>query len=187
MANVGISSEEGRIVEDERVIGMINIAYITASAISGIASFQGKTRGIQRWWSALSLGLLSLGLLRAAQAGIWIDSYLQQWLRLFGWYEDRRYLQVAAIIVFAVCLLFGFMSAPAVAKRERLLFATVAFYALMIFGAIRASSLHWSDAVLGQQIGRISLSHVMQAVLLIGILGACVLELRSADRPQSAV
>ena len=153
----------------------MDIAYF---ASSGVAAVAGSTsRNSKRWWFALSLGLMALGLLRLAEASLWIDSYLQQALYTLAWYAHRRLLQVVAIVLFAIGL-FAVLSRLRLTSNEPALrTAFGAFYALAVLVAIRMSSLHWTDAILTDQLGWLPLAHVAQLLLLMVIASAAVFEL----------
>ena len=157
---------------------IINAAYIVTGAIAAFASLSSRTQRDACWWLILSIGLLALALFRIAEAGVWVDDYLRHGLHVIGWYDHRRPLQVICIGAFALGLILA-RSRLSVIDRSSLVFATGTFCVLVVFAAIRSSSLHWTDAVLGESVGSVTLSHAIQVLLLLAISAAAFVDLRS--------
>jgi hypothetical protein len=121
------------------------------------------------------MGLLALGQLRIAQAGLWMEDYLQGGLRAMGWYDHRRPLQVACIMAFAVSFWTVLRRAP-LRPITGLTFAIGSFYMLVVLTAIRTSSLHWTDAFLRQHLGSLTFSEALQ-LLLVTVISATTVRL----------
>jgi hypothetical protein len=169
-------------VARERVIGIINIAYLATSAIAAFTSLNSKERSGALWWLVLSVGLLILGLFRIAEAGVWLDDYLREGLAVTGLYAHRRLLQITCILAFAVGLAVACRQLPALNTRSALTVAICTVCALAVFAVIRSSSLHWSDEVLGQRLWTVTLSHATQIILLVATLVAAFLDFYSVRR-----
>ena len=153
---------------------IIDFAYLATSAIAAAAGLSCRNRGDENWWLVLGIGVLGLGLLRSAQAGLWLDQHLEREVHAMGWYAYRRPLQVTCIVAFALGLLIILAQLAKGRTRASVAFAICAFYALAVFAAIRLSSLHWTDALLSRQAGSVTLSHATQLVLLVTISAAAL-------------
>lgn len=150
---------------ENSVTGIINGAYFVSCAIAAAASLNSRSRSGAGSWLTVSIGLAVLGLLRVAEAGVWTDDYLRNGLFELGWYGYRRVIQMVCIAAFAL-LLFAIL-ARLPARRSTITLALLGFSGLSVFAAVRSSSLHWSDAVLSEQLGPIMVSHAIQFVLLL--------------------
>lgn len=149
------------------MVDFIDAAYLVTGSVGACTSLKSTDRGTAAVWLLISVGVIGLGLLRISEAGVWTDDYLRSGLYAVGWYAERRAIQVACIVVFAFAMFFALRSLGPVAKRTSVIIAVFAFYTLAVLAAVRASSLHWSDAVLGEQVGSVMLSHAAQAILLL--------------------
>lgn len=165
------------------MVGVVDIAYLLSCPIAALAGLKTNSRHSRPWWFAISLGVLSLELLRLAEASLWLDSYLQKSLHILAWYDQRRSLQVLAIVAFALALLIGLRSLRVGPDEFPLRGAIGAYYVLVVVVAIRLSSLHWTDAVLQRPVGTLSLSHAVQLMLLMLISGAALMDL-AAKKPN---
>jgi hypothetical protein len=165
-----------------RVSGAVDIAYVVCCLITAFAALTSGSRRRAFWWLVISLGVLSLVLLRLADASVWLDSYFQKALYIFAWYAERRLLQVLAIVIVAVTLFILLRHLSVGSDDVTLRTAIGAFYLLAVLAAVRVSSLHWTDAVLQEQLGTLTLSHVAQLVFLIFISGAALFELARGRR-----
>jgi hypothetical protein len=161
------------------MVDAINSIYLASSVLAACASLSSRLRVAACSWLVLSTGLLILGLLRMDQAGVWADDYLRRMLDMLGWYAYRRPLQVSCIAVVTLGLITGLKWLPAKGTRVPLTSAICAFCGLAVFAAVRSSSLHWSDEVLGELVGPLTLSHFVQIVLLIATSAAALFDLCS--------
>lgn len=161
---------------------MIDSAYLATSLIAALTSLTSKSGRDAGSWLALSIGLCVLGVLRIADAGVWTDDYLRSGLIDLGWYDHRRPIQIACIASFAVALV------PVLRLLSRgrppLIVGTSAFYGLALLAAAKFSSLHWTDAVLGEEIGSVTLSHATQIVLLLVTAVAALTDWYTATKRQ---
>ena len=121
-------------------------------SIAAFADLKGTAENRTGCWLALSLGVLALGLLRIDHVGLRVDYYLEQSLHGLGWYEQRRLLQIIGIAVFAVLSFVALRRRRLVFKNAASNTALGAFYVLAMLGAIRLSSLHWTDEILARQL-----------------------------------
>jgi len=152
------------------VADILSIAYLTTAAASALASLRCPSLRTAGWWLVLAIGVELVGLLRAAEAALWIDGYVQHRMRAAGWYDYRRPLQLVCILLFAGCLLLLFRRLPFTGKNRPLAFGTGSFICLLMFAFIRFSSLHWADSLLGEHLGSTTFSHSAQFILLTVIL-----------------
>jgi hypothetical protein len=151
------------------VLDLVNTGYLMSSAVAASAGLSTASRTNRRFWLGLSVGLLVFGLLRIARAGLFLDYYLELELRVLGWYDHRRPLQIGCLFLFCAALFVTLARLRGALEKRSLTTAISAFYLLAVYTAIRASSLHWSDAMLQHQIGPVALGHGTQSVLLVTI------------------
>jgi len=170
------------------VADILNIAYLATAAVSAVAGLGRHTFRTAGWWLSLGGGVAFVGLLRAAEAGLWIDGFVQHRIRAIGWYDYRRPLQVGCILLFATCLLVLFKRLPFIRRNRPLALGTCAFVCLMILAFIRFSSLHWTDSLLDQHLGSITISHSGQfSLLALLAIAACLqLSCRNVEKRDAA-
>jgi uncharacterized membrane protein YvlD (DUF360 family) len=164
------------------VVTVLSGAYLATSILAACASLNSGDRKTALLWLVVSLGVLSLGVLRIANAALWADDYLRNGLHVIGWYDERRPLQILFIAAFAIAILAILGRLRVTIRRGPLTVATCGFFALTIFAAIRSSSFHWSDAILARHVGLITLSHATQTALLAATSAAAVFDLFFLDR-----
>lgn len=167
------------------MIAVISAIYLGSSALTACASLRNDDHKNAALWLVVSIGLLSLGLLRTANAGVWTDDYLRNALREMSLYPDRRGIQVLCIAAFAIAMAVIFGRLGTWSKGVSLIVALCGFAVLSVFAAVRFSSLHWTDAILGRQVGFTTLSHLAQVISLTAISGASLFDLLFARRLET--
>jgi hypothetical protein len=156
------------------MIDIIDATYLGACGVTAIASLSSRVRAECIGWVALSVALLCLGILRIEKAGLLIDPYLQQGLHHLGWYGHRRTLQVLCVAGFAMAVWALFRKLPP-SKVPSFSCALFSFYELLLFVAIRLSSLHWTDILLSEPLSSTTVGRSIQVALLAAIsVGACI-------------
>jgi hypothetical protein len=115
-----------------------------------------------RFWSLVMLALVVLGINKQLDLQGWFAQLGRDLSHAQGWYHRRRYVQAAFIL--GVGTVGGLATAAlAFAMRHvlgRVVGAVVGLGALCTFVAIRATSLHHIDALLGR--GRVRLNWVLE-------------------------
>ncbi|WP_341632050.1 hypothetical protein [Sphingomonas agri] len=167
------------------MIGIINSAYLGTGAIAALASLKSRSPASAAWWVALSVGLTALGILRVVEAGVWSDNLLRSGLHQIGWYDKRRPIQVICITAFALALLPAQRLLPS--GKAALTVAVFAFYGLAVLAALRSSSLHWSDALLGKQVASVTLGHATQIILLLVTLTAALFDFSATSKKSAQI
>ena len=143
-------------------------------------------------WLAISVGLLLIASLRASETEILLGSDLRRIIMELGWYPHRRPVQIAAILAFSLVIVAGLRSIllnRKMLKRQEV-FATCAFAAIVVFAAVRSSSLHWTDEALEFRLGTITLGKLVQwsGLAVIAISAASILAqpfMRRIQLPQA--
>lgn len=149
--------------------------YLLGSVLSACCAWRGS-RTERSWWLAITIMLIAILTVRAAEPAQWLDGALQQWLHALGWYDHRRPIQMMAI---ALAVLFLIAIAALMRARTRGIrrpakCAAAAMFLLLVLAAIRGSSLHWTDAILEQRIATAMFSHLLQAALLVVITASAL-------------
>lgn len=148
----------------------MNIAYIFTCVLAGLCAFVTfrNASGAAWLWLAIAIGLLLIASLRASKTELLLDADLRRAIMDVGWYPHRRPVQVAAIA--ACALLVVTVLRSILLNRKKLnrqeVFATFTFAVLLVFAAIRSSSLQWTDAALEYGVGAITVGKLVQGICL---------------------
>jgi hypothetical protein len=124
-------------------------------------------------WKALALGLLLLGINKQLDLQTALTEFGRILASKQGWYEQRQRVQVDFIV--GVIVVGGWLicSVLLLAGRNlpRLGVALVGIVFLCCFVAIRASSFHHVDLLLGSRIGGLKLNWIMElgGIALVGV------------------
>jgi len=167
---------------------MMTALYCLVAALAIAAGATSMRSPPGRFWLAVGLVLLGLGLARAFGAGEWAHSQVDGALKSAGWYADRRIIQLAIIAALLAAVVGGMLVARArVDGRNPRTWAAAGLLALLCFAVVRASSLHWTDLYLERRIGGFELSHLIQLLCLAIVIAAALIEIElkrgGRDRP----
>lgn len=125
-------------------------------------------RSERAWWFGIALTLFAIAALRVTRPDVQLDVKLYHSFRELGWYDYRRPLQIAVLIAVGAAVVavtrFLLPSTFAFARPTRAAIAASAL--LLVVVILRASSLHWTDAVFDRTLAGISISHLVQAIAL---------------------
>ena len=135
------------------------------------------------------MGLLLIAIFRASRTELLLDADLRRAIMDLGWYPRRRPVQIAAIAactLLVVALLRSILRNRKKLNRQEVL-ATCVFAALLVFAAIRSSSLHWTDAALEYGVGAITVGKLVQGSCLavIAISAASLVARPFVRRPHA--
>lgn len=126
-------------------------------------------RAERSWWLGIALTLFAIAALRVTRPDVQLDNSLYRSFRELGWYDYRRPLQIAVLIVVGAGLAagarFSLSSTFDFTRQTRVAIAASAL--LLVVVILRASSLHWTDAVFDRRLAGISVSHLVQAIALL--------------------
>lgn len=122
-----------------------------------------------RYWFMSSLLLVVLAAARASALGDLIGELGRDQARTSGWYDIRRTVQAAAVVVVAAVWTAGvFVAVIRVPpRRRRYLPHVIALSAIVAFAAIRLVSLHQVDTVLyRRELGDVRVVAIVELALI---------------------
>jgi hypothetical protein len=124
-------------------------------------------------WKALAIGLLFLGINKQLDLQTALTEFGRILARKQGWYEQRQRVQIDFIIgvVLVGVWLIGSVLLLAGRNLPRLGLALVGIVFLCCFVAIRASSFHHVDLLLGTYLGGVKVNWIMElgGIALVGV------------------
>lgn len=124
-------------------------------------------------WNALALGLLLLGINKQLDLQTALTEIGRILAAKQGWYEQRQRVQIDFIIAVALVGVWLVVSVLLLAGRNlpRLGLALVGVVFLCCFVAIRASSFHHVDRLLGADLGGLKINWIMElgGIALVGL------------------
>lgn len=116
--------------------------------------------------------LIALGLVRISHFDVHFVEQFRTFLELYGWYEDRRPLQVLLITIVlipaSIILIMELRRSQSRAKGN--LGVALATYALLCLILVSLISFHYIDFILMQAVGQITLVTLLEAGSLIEIM-----------------
>ncbi len=143
------------------------------------------------WWPFywfLSASLVAvMGIGRIGGLGDLVSEFGREQARSGGWYETRRTVQAAVVIVVAVVWLVGVTVAVlrVPPRRRRYLPHIVAFSTLIAFAAIRLVSLHQVDTVLYRRdVAGVRIVAIVELLLLVATTLVMIATARFPSDPQ---
>jgi hypothetical protein len=165
---VSLSDDEGWIgrwspgIGDPTLLGWFTVAAYLAAALlclraSRVAQEErsaGAQHSSQKFWSVGAMGLFGLGVNKQLDLQSAFTELGRFLAKEQGWYDDRRTVQLAFIAVVLAAALIGLGWLVRVSWKDvrRLWLAIVGAAGLAAFVAVRASSFHHVDILLGEQL-----------------------------------
>jgi hypothetical protein len=141
---------------------------------------------VRALWLSLAVGLCALGVNKQLDLQTALTELGRMLARSQGWYEERREVQMAFIGGVLLAGLWTFRAVWLLARGNlaRLRAALLGMVFLLCFVAIRASSMHHVDILLGVRVGGLKMNAILElgGIALVA-LGAYLAELR---RPRAA-
>jgi hypothetical protein len=115
-------------------------------------------------WKALAVGLLLLGINKQLDLQTALTEFGRIMARKQGWYGERQRVQIDFIIGVVLVGIWLVRSVLLLAGRNlpRLRVALVGIVLLCCFVAIRASSFHHIDVLLGARLGDLKINWIME-------------------------
>jgi hypothetical protein len=168
-----------------------DLGYLMAAALAGVRfglEHRGlRPRPVSSWpvyWMLSAILLTFLGLSRATRVGGLIADVGRNQARSEGWYDARRTLQAAVVVVIAATWLIGVVIAVwrVPPRRRRYLPSVIMISALVAFAFVRVVSLHHIDALLYRRdVGGVRFVAVIELGLLAMTITTIVLVPRLVD------
>lgn len=143
-------------------------AYRSIGMIEHRARHVARAQARRRFWSALALLLMILGLTRVLDLQALTANIVRGLLSSEGLYGERSGLQLDLIIAVGAFSMIGLLTALVSFRRVEpsILFAMAGAAALVIFTVIRTISLHAIDSVLNQGPPHLQVNNVVEIGLL---------------------
>jgi predicted RNA-binding Zn-ribbon protein involved in translation (DUF1610 family) len=170
------ASENGRWhvgIGDATVFGWITVAFYLLAIVRCIfkANASKKFGGNYQFWWYLAIFLLFLGINKQLDVQSWFTEALKDSAQDHGWYEHRRPVQVAFIVVLGLGMLITLITFRLFLantwRNYKLTWVGIVF--LCTFILIRAASFHHIDLLINYEILGLRLNVLMEigAILLI--------------------
>jgi len=124
-------------------------------------------------WKAIAIGLLLLGINKQLDLQTALTEFGRIMAKRQGWYDGRQRVQIDFIIGIVLVGIWLVRSVLLLAGQNlpRLGLALVGIVLLCCFVAIRASSFHHVDALLGAKLGDLKINWIMElgGIALVGL------------------
>ena len=164
-------------IGDPSLMGWITVvAYAVAAGLAvRNAAAARRTAVPTGFWVAVSALMLALGVNKQLDLQSWFGEAARGIVLAQGWYEHRRSMQAAFIVLLCV----GAVAAIVAAARHWSAYwreyraALFGVCLLMVFIVLRAVSFHHVDQALGMRIGDTNISRSLETLGVLAIAGAC--------------
>lgn len=159
----------------------ITIGYLAAAASCAALAIRDALRQPSpaprhtwRFWALLSILLLALGINKQLDLQTWLWLAGRQMAREQGWYEQRRWVQVAftAGIALAGLVLLAALFKFSYLGHGRYIVALTGVTFLVCFVVIRTISIENVDRFLGISVGPMNMNRLLEAGGVILVLAA---------------
>lgn len=154
------------------------VAYFVAAVLcwAAIRARGGESRELRRFWVVLTVLMCALGVNKQLDLQSALTD-IGRWMAMEqGWYENRRHVQKAAIVVVALIGLTGLLGVVWLLKRwtQTEVLALVGLVSLVTFIVIRAASFHKVDLLIGSRIlgARVNWILELGGIVLIAVAAA---------------
>lgn len=177
-------------IGDPGVTGWVTVAaYMAAAGACAVAagreSRQGGGTGA-RFWAMLAAAMLALGINKQLDVQSLFTQVARDAVTAWGWYEQRRALQVAFIFGVAVA---GVISMVLALRRLSLLrrtmrVAIVGIVFVFTYVFLRASSFHHVDLFINRSVAGVKWNAIFELTGIMIVLGAAIVDARRARSPD---
>lgn len=170
------ASENGRWhagIGDATVFGWITVAFYLLAVARCVAKANSSKKfgGNYQFWLYLAIFLLFLGINKQLDLQSWFTETLKDSAQAHGWYEHRRPVQIAFIVVLGFGMLFALITSRLFLantwRNYKLTWVGVIF--LCAFILMRAASFHHVDLLINHEILGLKLNVIIEigAIFLI--------------------
>jgi hypothetical protein len=181
-------------IGDPTVMGWVTVAAYFGAAIlcwkCAITAYGARRSGLASaqpifFWSALASVLVLLGINKQLDLQTWFTLFAKGLALDQGWYEDRRFAQIAFIIVVGLSGLAGlgilYWLTRRALPRSRLALFGVLF--LGCFVLIRAASFHHVDQLIGIRLAGLKMNWILELGGILIVAVAAARNLRDSRTP----
>lgn len=183
-------------IGDPTIMGWLTVAaYLGAAILAGNASRTGST-GQRRFWLALAVMLFALGVNKQLDLQTWFTLTAKRIAQAQGWYEQRRFVQFAFIVLIGIGSLAAAWLGLRVVTRNgpKLWLPLTGFCLLLCFVIIRAASFHHVDQFLRFQLAGVKMNWLFELTGIAMVAAGAIWQrfpgfppaARSASRPARA-
>lgn len=165
------------------------LAYLATSGVALVAAVlapaAGRKRALFNWITVAAL-FVALAVWRLTNGEAVLQDQVRTWARSSGVYDDRHTFQVpvtlAAVLVIAALVWLAWRPAGAGNSGKALGFSLI----MVVFTAVRATSLHAVDALLYASIGPVHINYLIDLGLTALVAVLALADCRRALAPPPA-
>jgi hypothetical protein len=165
-------------IGDPSPVGWITVAAYAVAALLAARNVSAARRcgAPTGFWIALTVLMLLLGINKQLDLQTWFGETGRDLARSQGWYEQRRAVQAAFIVLLGAGVLAALAAARVRLARlwPQYRGAFVGIVVLATFIVIRAASFHHIDEFLGFDVGGTYLGRALEIVGVIAVGVACL-------------
>ncbi len=150
-------------------------AYALAAILAVFSARAARTSGERRFWWMAALMLLFLCLNKQLDLHTYLTDFFRQMARRQGWYQQRRPIQAAFIVIIAIITLVvgAYLVKFTISASVGVRFTTIGLILLATYIALRAASFHHLDSALGRMVNGVKVhNYVELSCILVVIVGA---------------
>lgn len=176
-------------IGDPTITGWLAVAfYIAAASASARARHRIEAKHERRFWTALTIGLAALALNKQLDLQSAVTDIARVSAHEWGWYKSRRAVQLAFVAAVLAVTAAVSVSLAILLRRSPpgVKVSALGTSVLLAFVAIRATSFHRMDALIGTDVIGIRMNAVLELGSLVIIAAGAVLRLRHLDQTSSA-
>ena len=172
------------------VVGQLSalaaLAYLATGGMALVATVLAPVDGRRRArfnWIAVAVVVVVLAVWRLTNGEAVVQDFARTWARNSGVYDDRHSVQVpvtlGAVLMIAALIWLARRSSGAGSSGKALSVALI----MVVFTAVRATSLHAVDALLYESVGLVHVNYLIDLGLTALVAGLALVECRRALMP----
>lgn len=171
-------------IGDPTLVGWMTVVFYLLTALACYRAGRRTDRGERRWWSAIAIGMLALGINKELDLQSALTEFGRIVIRDGQFYGQRVYFQIGFVLLLCAGLLIGVMAAVYSTRSlsGALRLALLGAFVLGMFIVIRAASFHHVDRFLGTYLFGAKMNWLLELGSIAIILAAAMLKMRNAHQ-----
>jgi hypothetical protein len=144
------------------------------------------TAGTGGFWLRIAIVCAVFAILRSFDANILVEGVIHnitQASHLHGWTRPGPYLMLAAIFVFGAAVL-GLLLFSAQTLHRSVRAAALTMIVIILLAVSQSASIYFAFFYLQQKVGSVTISRIIEAILLLGLAGCTAWFIRDARRGE---